>query len=104
MSREALDMLTVWCANKNVPEENKKKLIFIMGKHADVPEKLPEDAVVFVIGDCASEHQDKGIFCGGCMCDAGILYSRIGQECIGEPVDHPFNSATREHLERYQNR
>jgi len=37
-------------------------LIFIIGEHDNVPEKLPEDSVVFVIGYCASEHQNKGNF------------------------------------------
>jgi uncharacterized protein (DUF362 family) len=101
MAREALDMLTVWCANRKVADERRKKLIYIVGANAVVPDKLPEDAAVFVIGDCAKEHGHRGIFCGGCLCDVGPLYGNIGMKCIGEPVDHPFNSATREHLERY---
>lgn len=99
-AREALDSLAVYVANKKIPESRKKKLIFIMGHGAKVPEKLPEDAAVFVLGDCAAEHKDKGVFCGGCICDVGTLYGQLGPKCIGEAIEHPFNSATREHLER----
>jgi len=39
-------------------------LTFIIGKNATVPQKL--QGQVFVIGDCAAEYQDRGMFFEGC--------------------------------------
>lgn len=49
--------------------EDIEKLTFILGFNTKVPDNLVHDpprSYVFVIGDCAAEHKNKGIFLPGC--------------------------------------
>jgi uncharacterized protein (DUF362 family) len=60
--------LDVYLANPSLWEDV-DKVTFIMGRNAEVPEHLdhnPPNSYVFVVGDCADEHQDRGIFLPGC--------------------------------------
>jgi len=88
-AREGLDFVTMAAKALDVPLSERKKAVIIMGYGAKVPDKLPEDAVVFVLGDCAKEHADKGLFCGGCPCDVGTFYSELGPKLLGGPIAHP---------------
>ncbi|MDW7740094.1 MAG: DUF362 domain-containing protein [Bacillota bacterium] len=68
LTRTGLDP---WLAD---PERLKKletvdRLTFVMGPRTNVPEKIyhnPPSAYAFIVGDCAAEHKDKGIFLPGC--------------------------------------
>jgi uncharacterized protein (DUF362 family) len=60
--------LDVYLANPHL-WEGVDRVTFIMGRNAEVPEKLdhnPPRSYVFVVGDCAAEYQDRGIFLPGC--------------------------------------
>ncbi len=49
--------------------EKVEKITVILGYKTEVPENIenrPPHSYVFVIGDCAKEHEDKGIFLPGC--------------------------------------
>jgi len=49
--------------------EKVEKITVILGYKTEVPENIenrPPHSYVFVIGDCAKEHKDKGIFLPGC--------------------------------------
>jgi uncharacterized protein (DUF362 family) len=64
-SRTGLD---VYLANPSLIEDV-EKITFVLGRNAEVPEHLdhnPPRSYVFVIGDCAEEHKDRGIFLPGC--------------------------------------
>lgn len=95
MTREACDMLALATDKYNIPPEKQRKLYIILGMQTKVPEDLVEkakreNAVVYVIGDCAAEHKwiaeemgDGGKFYGGCCCDWAPLYKEICPDCIG---------------------
>ena len=60
--------LDVYLANQKLMEEV-EKITFIIGKDAEVPEKLDHDpprSFVFVVGECAEKHRDRGVFLPGC--------------------------------------
>jgi uncharacterized protein (DUF362 family) len=64
-SRTGLD---VYLANPSLIE-NIDKITIITGRHAQVPDHLDHDpprSYVFVVGDCAEEHKERGIFLSGC--------------------------------------
>ncbi len=58
----------VYLANPDLWEDV-DKVTFIMGRNAEVPEHLdhnPPGSYVFVVGDCAEEHQGRGVYLPGC--------------------------------------
>jgi uncharacterized protein (DUF362 family) len=58
----------VYLANPSLWEDV-DKVTFIMGRNVEVPEHLdhnPPRSYVFVVGDCAEEYQDRGVFLPGC--------------------------------------
>jgi hypothetical protein len=60
--------LDVYLANPSLWEDV-DKVTFIMGRNVEVPEHLdhnPPRSYVFVVGDCAEEYQDHGVFLPGC--------------------------------------
>jgi uncharacterized protein (DUF362 family) len=60
--------LDVYLANPKLIEEV-DKITFILGRDAEVPEKLnhnPPKSYVFVVGDCSDKYKDRGIFLPGC--------------------------------------
>jgi hypothetical protein len=60
--------LDVYLANPKLMEEV-EKIIFIIGRDAEVPEGLehnPPKSYVFVVGDCSDTYKDRGIFLPGC--------------------------------------
>lgn len=60
--------LDVYLANPQSLDEI-EKVTFITGRNTAVPDQLdhsPPKRYVFVVGDCAEEHKDKGIFLPGC--------------------------------------
>ena len=94
MAREAVDMLVLASDKYKIPPEKRRKLYLILGMQTQVPADLvararSEDAVVYVIGDCAKEHKgiveqvNHGKFYGGCCCDWVPLYKEICPDCIG---------------------
>lgn len=95
MAREAVDMLALATGKYKVPPGKRRKLYVILGMQTQVPADLvaraqAEDAVVYVIGDCAKEHKGiaekvkRGKFYGGCCCDWVPLYNEICPDCIGK--------------------
>ncbi|MBW1803535.1 MAG: DUF362 domain-containing protein [Deltaproteobacteria bacterium] len=95
MTREACDILALATHKYKIPPEKQRKLYIILGMQAKIPENFVEkakreNAVVYVIGDCAAEHQwiaeemgASGKFYGGCCCDWAPLYREICPDCIG---------------------
>jgi len=60
--------LDVYLANPKLMEEV-EKITFIIGRDAEVPEKLnhnPPKSYVFVVGDCSDAFKERGIFLPGC--------------------------------------
>jgi hypothetical protein len=60
--------LDVYLANPSLWEDV-DKVTFIMGRNVEVPEQLdhnPPRSYVFVVGDCAEEYQDRGVYLPGC--------------------------------------
>lgn len=58
----------IYLANPDLWEDV-DKVTFIMGRNAEVPENLDHDpprSYVFVVGDCAEEHQSRGVYLPGC--------------------------------------
>jgi hypothetical protein len=90
-------MLTLATDKYKIPPEKQRKLYLILGMQTRVPKDLlerakRENAVVYVIGDCAVEHKGiaeqmgkSGKFYGGCCCDWAPLYREICPDCIGRP-------------------
>jgi len=84
--REQVDQLALLAEVEGVPEEKRKRLVVITGQNARVPCELPEDALVWVVGDCAAQHRDRGIFASGCP---PAPTRELGPECIGVPMSWP---------------
>jgi uncharacterized protein (DUF362 family) len=60
---------------KNNHMEKIKGFTFVTGRHAEVPEKAEK---LFIVGNCALAHKDKGIFVEGCPPSAENLpYTRF---------------------------
>jgi uncharacterized protein (DUF362 family) len=60
---------------KNNHMEKIKGFTFVMGRHAEVPQKAEK---LFIVGNCALAHKDKGIFAEGCPPSAENLpYTRF---------------------------
>ena len=60
--------IDVYLANPKLME-NVDKVTFIIGKNVVVPTHLennPPHSYVFVVGDCAEDHKERGIFLPGC--------------------------------------
>jgi hypothetical protein len=60
--------LDVYLANPKLME-GVEKITFIIGKEAEVPERLDHDpprSYVFVVGECAEKYKERGIFLPGC--------------------------------------
>jgi len=84
--REQVDQLSLLAHFDNIPAENRKDLVIIVGKNAMVPDELPEDSFVWIMGDCASEHKGKGCYEGGCPPPPS---SNLGPGCIGMDLTWP---------------
>ncbi|MBW2138097.1 MAG: DUF362 domain-containing protein [Deltaproteobacteria bacterium] len=84
--REQVDQLALLAEVEGVPGENRKRLVVISGRDARVPRELPEDAFVWVVGDCAMHHRNRGIFAPGCP---PAPTRELGPECIGVPMSWP---------------
>jgi len=60
--------LDVYLANPHLWEDV-ERVTFIMGRDVEVPDELDHDpprSYVFVVGDCAAQFQDRGVFLPGC--------------------------------------
>ena len=60
--------LDVYLANPGLME-GVEKITFIIGKEAEVPERLDHDpprSYVFVVGECSEKYKERGIFLPGC--------------------------------------
>ena len=60
--------LDVYLANPGLME-GVEKITFIIGKNAEVPERLDHDpprSFVFVVGECSEKYKERGIFLPGC--------------------------------------
>lgn len=101
MTREACDMLALATYKYAIPPEKQRKLYIVIGAQARVPGDLAdrvkrEDAMLYVIGDCAKEHQalakslgKNAKFYPGCCCDWVPLYVEICPDCIGRrSIEH----------------
>jgi hypothetical protein len=101
MTREACDMLALATYKYKIPKEKQRKLYIVIGAQARVPADLAErvkreDAMLYAIGDCASEHKAlaeslgrNAKFYGGCCCDWVPLYVEICPDCIGRrSIEH----------------
>lgn len=84
--REQVDQLALLAEVEGIPEENRRRLVVITGQDARVPRELPEDALVWVVGDCAVQHRDRGIFASGCP---PAPTRELGPRCIGVPMSWP---------------
>ena len=84
--REQLDQLALLSDIEEIPMEERRRLIIITGQNAKVPMDLPKDAFVWVLGDCAAEHKDRGLFAAGCPPPPT---QELGPECIGVPMTWP---------------
>lgn len=101
MTREACDMLALATYKYDIPPEKQRKLYIVIGAQARVPADLAEkvkkeDAMLYVIGDCAEEHKKlvkslgkNAKFYAGCCCDWVPLYVEICPDCIGRnSIEH----------------
>ncbi|MBW1996654.1 MAG: DUF362 domain-containing protein [Deltaproteobacteria bacterium] len=84
--REQVDQLALLAEVEGVPEENRRRLVVITGRDARVPYELRQDDFVWVVGDCAVQHQDRGIFAPGCP---PAPTRELGPGCIGVPLSWP---------------
>lgn len=85
--REQLDQLTLLAEIEGIPFADRRPLVIIAGRNACVPDRLPADAYVWVVGDCAADHRAKGYYTGGCP--LGAPNPTLGPECIGFPLTWP---------------
>lgn len=84
--REQVDQLALLADIERLSEEKRRKLVIIAGKNARVPRELPEDAFVWVVGDCAAQHRNRGTFASGCP---PAPTRELAPECIGVPMSWP---------------